>query len=1761
MKQVNDFESIIEAQVVSQVVYLNFDGAVTSYNGETLIIDQVEVERSDIDAERVESIVATLNQKYAGKNIFFVTSQPEDGDFSTIHIGRSTSFDFLGSFAGIAETIDTGNTNRNDKAFVLLNAEASDDYLVMTIQHETNHLLGGAHDTVNGDITDYTAVSADAYENDNSRFKAKTISIGASQSRTIHVANDEDWIKFTVSTTGFYSIRATGGDTVLQLYSFENQAFGYNDDRGNGDLGSAVTAWLYAGDSYYARVTSYAMSSTFSYTISLTAGVIADAYESKNDNSMSTTSTTLSPGYSQVHTIHSATDVDWIKVNITSAGSYAFMISTGELAVNQISLEVYNTSGTRIAYNSGENPYCYGNISAGTYYMRVAAKTSGTIAGEYIATVSVNDLSNTSMDRYEYDDEPSYAEPIRSGETQYRSLTIYTTQSGTTIPDVDWITFSPTVTGTYRLAVSGTSAPIKATLYTSADDEDGILLPVAGNTKINPFVENYLIAGMKYYLRLSAEFTTLNIPSYTLKAELVSAYTAEADTYESDNTKSTAKTITAGSSQAHSLHTASDVDWLKFTPTASGWYTFYTGARNGNAGDGDLLIGLYNESGTLLTYDDDSFTGYNALLSYNMTAGQNYYLVVMSARTNMVIPYYTISLVSGIIEDAYDVYMDERSVNDNTRQNANVISVGQTQAHTIHSASDVDWVEFVVDTTGYYTIQTGGAGDTIITVYDKDGNFLQIDDDSGIGRNASVTMRFVADTVYYAKVSSYQNALIPHYTLSLSEAAGGGGDAYENDNTMATAKGIIAGETQSHSIHAAGDVDWVKIRPIQTGTYQIQTTGNGDLKLDLYSVSGVLLATDDDSGVGLNARIGYVLNANTDYYIKAYTYNPNVIVNSYGLNVALMVGSELGDEYENDDSPSSAKPITLGTTQSHSIHIAGDVDWVTFTPTVSAEYTIQTTGSGLNCDTQLYLYASLADAQAGRYLQWDDDSGSDRNALISRVLTTGSTYYIKAQAWSSYTIPSYGLRVTQNNGTGANAAINGDEYENDDLSGACKPIAIGSVYTHSIHVQSDTDWVRFFTRQDGIYTIQTTGDSDMSFILYKRIPGGALVPYENGNAITTGGTGNNALYSVYLESENWYYGRITTSNRASTTQSYGIRVDIDPSSAPGGDQYEKAGGKASDNLPSLASWLTLGNTQIHSIHAPGDVDWVSYRAVSATSIVFTAANTQGKEMRLFVYEKQNDGSLSFVSQSLIGSEGVTSVSIQTVAGKTYYVRAQALNATTTISSYQLAATYVKDSYEDDDTSSKATLLAVGGNSQTHNIHTQTDVDWYKIVITATATYEFETSGSGDTYGMLYRDTGSSNALILQAGGGGPGKNFKISASLTAGTYYLRVSGENNSLVESYTITARRPITAYDEPNDTKANATVLTIGGTKTGSFHTTTDVDYFKLSTGNAGTYKVAANNSQIMISLYVGNSDAAVATGIGSVSYSLATSGTIYAKLTNANGSLMDSYAVTAEYTAPKPVNPEENYVVLFAGGYNKYNNYARYYYNLKSVYESLVANYNIPKDHIYVIYADGTNPALDYRPYSEASDYYNSDMTYANGSYVGAGTSDNLRNVLSELSRITDSNDHLLVYVYDHGSGNNSASVRNEETICTWNQGGVSGAQFNSWISGISAGYQTYLFAQCYAGGILDAINFNSGSKKIYAAAADTHYSTSTSRISKPTGVDIGGFAYEVRSLFDAGINDTSRIANYVITNNYSRINGNDDPYDKTNYSAGFQIFAQA
>ena len=129
-------------QIAVQYVYLDFDGALTSYNGEILTVDNVEIQDSSLTGERIKNILTELNTKYADQNVIFVPQRPTVAEYSTIFIGKTSAFNEYGNFTGLAETIDEGNENKTDNAFVMLDSSASDEAIIATISHETDHLLG-----------------------------------------------------------------------------------------------------------------------------------------------------------------------------------------------------------------------------------------------------------------------------------------------------------------------------------------------------------------------------------------------------------------------------------------------------------------------------------------------------------------------------------------------------------------------------------------------------------------------------------------------------------------------------------------------------------------------------------------------------------------------------------------------------------------------------------------------------------------------------------------------------------------------------------------------------------------------------------------------------------------------------------------------------------------------------------------------------------------------------------------------------------------------------------------------------------------------------------------------------------------------------------------------------------------------------------------------------------------------------------------------------------------------------------------------------------------------------------------------------------------------------------------------------------------------------------------------------------------------------------------------------------------------------------
>lgn len=220
------------------------------------------------------------------------------------------------------------------------------------------------------------------------------------------------------------------------------------------------------------------------------------------------------------------------------------------------------------------------------------------------------------------------------------------------------------------------------------------------------------------------------------------------DTYESDNTMSTAKDLLLNNLQNHTLHVASDIDYVVFTAMESGYYTF--SVQSENAVDFDIL----SVDGKVLDSADSA-----AIVSeLRLTAGTRVYLRVQAS--NSATTKYSIegsnSTGKHVSADSYE--------NDNSMENAKLISINSAQTHTIHVENDVDWVYFTA-TAANLTISTTGDADMVIKLYDRYGAFVTMVD----GKNATLQYDFSGQVgnKFYAQISSY-NSYVESYELAVT---------------------------------------------------------------------------------------------------------------------------------------------------------------------------------------------------------------------------------------------------------------------------------------------------------------------------------------------------------------------------------------------------------------------------------------------------------------------------------------------------------------------------------------------------------------------------------------------------------------------------------------------------------------------------------------------------------------------------------------------------------------------------------------------------------------------------------------------------------------------------------------------------------------------------------------------------------------------------------------------------------------------------------
>ena len=237
--------------------------------------------------------------------------------------------------------------------------------------------------------------------------------------------------------------------------------------------------------------------------------------------------------------------------------------------------------------------------------------------------------------------------------------------------------------------------------------------------------------------------------------------------------------------------------------------------------------------------------------------------------------------------------------------------------------------------------------------------------------------------------------------------------------TFSIASDLVAGSTAttvtlgegasiSSDIDFNGDQDWYAVTLEAGYIYNFSLNGAGaspldDPYLELLDASGTVLASDDDSGGGLNSRLTYFAATGGTYYVSAESYlHAAPATNSGGYTLSL--GPKAAPVTDTvGQTAASAAHLPLNHVQAGTIDTPGDQDWFAVDLTAGNGYDFDIHGLG-GLDVKLSLYDS-----AGNLIAQNDDFASSLDSHIDFEADASGHYYLgvaasDTSAYGSFTV-------------------------------------------------------------------------------------------------------------------------------------------------------------------------------------------------------------------------------------------------------------------------------------------------------------------------------------------------------------------------------------------------------------------------------------------------------------------------------------------------------------------------------------------------------------------------------------------------------------------------------------------------------------------------------------------------------------------------------------------------------------------------------------
>ncbi|EGD77783.1 hypothetical protein PTSG_08873 [Salpingoeca rosetta] len=1045
-----------------------------------------------------------------------------------------------------------------------------------------------------------------------------------------------------------------------------------------------------------------------------TALVCSDDQFEENDESDN--AYVLSEEQTSFDAVVCESDFDWYRVYVCAGGQVAIDVlfdhETGDLDAY-----LYDSEGNNVvaATSATDNEYLThtDTVGGGWYWLVVYGYYTDTTA-PYHVDIAVT-CSGCPDDQYEENDFYEDAYWFSAGVTHFDAYTCP--------EDFDW----------FRFFVCEGAEKVTATVTFDQDvvDLTARMYNAAGNSVAfsNSTTDNEVLVDEDvtdpgyYYLDIWGYWVTSTGP-YSVDIQVEGCSECEDDEYETeDNSPYVLPSATSGFNFDAVMCDTDPFgeDWYRVTFPCFGNTTITLTDDDAS----DLDFDVYDTSGNLI---GGSYSGGNVdtFSFYVNSTGMGWLLVYPYTVAAGGAPYHVDIHAECFTteEPTTSMCTNDNFEPNNDYSNAYVLDASEFNFNAVLCSDEEDWYRVRVCAYGDLDITLTfdhESADIDVALYDADGYYVA-------QGNSTTDNEFISYTdvagggLYYLYVYGYNNS--PQgtpYGVSIDMACPEcEDDQFEDNDTPQTATPLSTLPASLDAHACPQDEDFFAVEVCSGGTLDVTVLFShavGDVDLRLYDANLTEVASSTSTSDNEAVSHTNTLATPAVFYIHVYGYSGASA--PYHLDVAVDCEGCADDQYEDNDSYTSATVLSVDDTEIDAYACPQDEDWYRVPVCAGGHVVVSVLFDHDNGDID----ASLFDADG--YLVALGNSTTDNEVLVhTSAATQDGLYYLYVGGYSgdsgSYHIS---INVTCH-------ACDNDEFEPNNNGDSATVLTASQTQFSAVICPNDEDVYRFPVCANGNVSVSVFFSNDEGNLdAYLYDASGSLVS----SGVST--TDNEVLAHSAGGVGGLYYLRVVGVGGASAPYQVLIEVQCPPCHD---DQFED------NNDPESATELAPFVDSISASICPEDEDYYAIPVCGLGTITVNLAfehDVGDIELHLF------DSSGTLVASSTSSTDHETVQHTDTTGSASMYmVRVygyQGASAPYAMFFDVVCPPCEPDSFESNDVPDSATVLSTQHTSFDASI-CYGDDDWYRVPVCAggriAIAIEFEHAG-GDLDMALFNSAG------------------------------------------------------------------------------------------------------------------------------------------------------------------------------------------------------------------------------------------------------------------------------------------------------------------------------------------------------------------------------------------------------------------------------------